>query len=307
VSIGRIDVAAATNLWASSPHATVFTHPEVLSGFFSEVHWWGASQGQEPFVAWPVPLDEQGRPTTSGWFYFVGPMWARSAYPPPAHRALSATLKVYTGLIDALVENYGGFQASIPPPQDDVRAFAWWRYADGAPIRITPRYSARIEALSRPWDDIMAGMRQLRRRELRRTEPVKGLAWSRELEAEELSSLYLQRVSGNPLEVMSETRRLLDLVSQGWGSLSVARDADGTVAAAIVVLSDGRTANVVVNSVADSWRQSGVSVHNMSRTIAQAREEGHESFDFNGANSPARGDDKHSYGAVPVLYFDVAL
>ena len=28
-------------------------------------------------------------------------------------------------------------------------------------------------------------------------------------------------------------------------------------------------------------------------------------FDFNGANSPHRGDDKHSYGAKPLLYFEI--
>ena len=28
-------------------------------------------------------------------------------------------------------------------------------------------------------------------------------------------------------------------------------------------------------------------------------------FDFNGANSPNRGDDKHSYGAKENLFFDL--
>lgn len=28
-------------------------------------------------------------------------------------------------------------------------------------------------------------------------------------------------------------------------------------------------------------------------------------FDFNGANSPLRGDDKHSYGASEKLYFQL--
>jgi lipid II:glycine glycyltransferase (peptidoglycan interpeptide bridge formation enzyme) len=41
------------------------------------------------------------------------------------------------------------------------------------------------------------------------------------------------------------------------------------------------------------------------KAIETARDRGLKYFDFNGANSPDRGDNKHSYGAEPVLYFDI--
>jgi hypothetical protein len=41
------------------------------------------------------------------------------------------------------------------------------------------------------------------------------------------------------------------------------------------------------------------------KAIETARDRGLKHFDFNGANSPARGDNKHSFDAEPVLYFDI--
>lgn len=302
----RIEGAAAANLWRASPHATIFTRPDVLARFFNDVHWWGAHKKGRLVAAWPVPLGEGDRPTSSGWFYFVGPIWHHEAFPPVAHRALSGTLPVYTGFIDGLVSAYGGFVSSLPPPQSDVRAFSWWRYDAGAPIAVQARYSARVDSLStRSFDDLLAGMRQLRRRELRRDLSALGIQWSSRIEPDELAAVYLERVPEDEAEVLVSSERLVELIADGAGFASIARDADGKVASAIVVLSDGSMANVVVNSVAEAWRPSGVSVQNMVRVLAHTQQTGHERLDFNGANSPSRGDDKHSYGAAPVLYFEV--
>ena len=42
-----------------------------------------------------------------------------------------------------------------------------------------------------------------------------------------------------------------------------------------------------------------------SATFMFAEGDKFNSFDFNGANSPLRGDDKHSYGAEEKLYFQL--
>lgn len=308
IVVDRLDPGSANELWRNSPHATVFTRPDVLDRFFEDVHWWGASKGGRLLAAWPVPLDAMGRPTASGWFYFVGPIWDGSAYPPVAHRSLSGTLPVYTGLIDALVTAYGGFIGSLPPPQTDVRAFSWWRYERGAPVDVRPRYSARLGGLaSRSFDDVLGGMRQVRRYEMRRNLPDETLEWSSHIEPAELTSLYLQRVPVHEERALSDARRLLKIIASGDGFLSVARDTEERVVAVVAVLCDASMGNLVVNSVTDTWRASGVSVHNMVRALSHARQLGLDQFDFNGANSPARGDDKHSYGAEPVLYFDVSF
>lgn len=306
--VDRIDVGSATEVWGASPHATIFTRPDVLARFFDDVHWWGASKNGRLLAAWPVPVDRVGRPAKSGWFYFVGPIWDGTAFPPVAHRALSGTLSVYTGFIEAFVSAYGGFAGSLPPPQTDVRAFTWWRYEQGAPVDVRPRYTARIGNMrSRSMDDILAEMRQLRRREMRRDLSKEGVGWATDINSEELAGVYSQRVPGDLAAVRSDAKKLLSIIRNGAGFTTVARDRAGEVVAVVAVLCDESMGNVVINSVADDWRASGASVQTMIRAISQGRQVGLDRFDFNGANSPARGDDKHSYGAEPVLYFDVAF
>jgi hypothetical protein len=302
----QVDDELPSELWRASPDATIFTRPDVLRRFFEDVHWWVAVKKGKPVAAWPVPLDASGRPTSSGWFYFVGPIWVCNALPPPAHRALSGTVPIYTGFIDAFVETYGGFVASLPPTQTDVRAFTWWRYDEGAPIDVRPRYSARIDSLaSRSYENLLAGMRQVRRYELRQDLSLGKIQWSSELSPEELTGIYLERVPGDAASILTDAERLLALIEDGAGFASVARDADGKVKAAIAALCDGVMANVVVNSVSADWRSTGLGVHNTVRALAHVQQIGLNSLDFNGANSPNRGDDKHSYGARPILYFDV--
>ena len=307
VAIERIESEMARTLWAESPHATVFTRPNVLAAFFEDVHWWGAFKGLDLIAAWPVPLDERGLPTTSGWFYFVGPLWSSAVYPPPPHRTLSATLPVYTGFIESLIAAYGGFSASLPPTQADVRAFTWWRYAEGAPIQVAPQYTARIEGLSgRDWKDVLAGMRQVRRYALRQTAHLKDITWSDQVEAKELCNIYLEQTPGVDVEVLRDSQKLLAIAASGSGFVSVGRDTDGMAAAVVVALYDCGAANLVISSVANKWRASGLSVQNTARAIAHAQSLGLSLFDFNGANSPQRGDDKHSYGAREQLYFNVS-
>lgn len=303
-----ISPKSALSLWKESPHATVFTHPDVLRLFFHDVEWWGAIRGMELVAAWPVPMDSQRRATSSGFFYFVGPIWSNRFFPPIAHRALSLTLDVYTAFIDEFIPRYGEVSASLPPPQTDVRAFSWWKYDYGSPIRIEPRYTARIARMNESdLDDIQSRMRQVRRYEIRHRNIAESLTWSTHVAADELSDLYLERTPSDRKRTHEEIERLLLLTEAGWGTSIVSRDHAGRLASGIILLSDGRTANAAINSVSTDWRKLGLSTHSTWRAIQSAAVTGHYSFDFNGANSPRRGDDKHSYGAEALLYFDIQL
>ena len=52
---------------------------------------------------------------------------------------------------------------------------------------------------------------------------------------------------------------------------------------------------------------SGLVAWAIRNQIMMAKSCGLDVFDFNGANSPSRGDDKHSYGAKAALFFEIAL
>jgi hypothetical protein len=72
------------------------------------------------------------------------------------------------------------------------------------------------------------------------------------------------------------------------------------------VLRASSVSNLVLNLTSDEYRKSGISAYGVHASIQKAISLGDTVFDFNGANSPRRGDDKHSYGAEEKLYFDIS-
>jgi hypothetical protein len=311
VSVRIVDDGVALEFWRGSPHATVFTHPEVLGAMAHGHEWFLASKGAAPVCLWPVPLDSTGRVRTPEFSYYVGPMWSAEAAARPAHRALSDALEVYEALIEALVGRYGEVHAELPVGLDDVRAFDWWNYhvPDRPRFSLSPRYTARIPNLQNSTDeDLKASFRELRRRELRRVE--KGAVPKRidAADAEVVRALYHEVMHRQDRPVSAETDNAIaqvhSLASTGHG-LVVGHRNDGAErpASLVVLLIGNATGNMVLNLTATDARTSGIQARTVVEAMRAARVAGCDVFDFNGANSPRRGDDKHSYGAGPALYF----
>ena len=300
-------------LWEESPHSSVFTHPDVLSRLSQGVDWWIAWKGQEPQCFWPVctPVGtEVGLPDLT---YYVGPMWTSVAFPIAPHRWLTRTKRVYEAFIQRFLSEYGCIHACLPKGLLDVRAFDWWNYhQDDKPrFLLKPRYTACIHELDQKDEKSITGeFRQLRRRELRSLKkggpPPRTDQWS----VDDLLRLYSDVMGCQDVGLESENRSkiqaLADLVRNGIGDVVAFMDPanEETIAACLILFGKGE-ANMVLNLVDSHWRESGLPAWMVTETIKAAQEKGMRTFDFNGANSPNRGDDKHSYGAEPVLFFEV--
>jgi hypothetical protein len=99
---------------------------------------------------------------------------------------------------------------------------------------------------------------------------------------------------------------LTALVSAGFGVILAYSLEDASEPDSLVLLLLGRdVAHMVLNLTRSSCRNSGLPAWSIHNAILEARARGCDVFDFNGANSPNRGDDKHSYGAAARLYFRV--
>lgn len=301
------------SFWNLSPHATVFTHPDVLGGLSSRVDWWMARRGDEPLCLWPVTLPNGSHVNVPDFAYWVGPMWSQVIDVIPAHSWLAVSTEVYQGFIRVFVDRYGAIVASLPLGLLDIRVFDWWNYNLPAKprIRIEACYTARIHDLQGlTARQIEAGYRSLRRRELRRVTkngaPEKVTDWT----TDELNILYAD-VMGLQGSSVSETDKikiaaLATVARSGRGEVGAFRDAQsGKLIAAVLLLFAKGVANMVLNLTANQWRGSGLPALTVHTSILAAKERGANVFDFNGANSPNRGDDKHSYGARPELYFNI--
>ena len=311
--IGRISEAEAEEVWGGSPQASVFSRPSVLSKLHEVVEWWAVFKGCEAQCSWPVPIDGLGQVVRVPFTYWVGPLWSSIASRHPAHRTLALTTSVYELFISTFLEQYGVIQAELHPTLTDVRVFDWWNYHEPSlpRFRIRPRYSAEVELLG-PGEPPEAHFRELRRREIRKFatrkddfEPSGEVGW------EEVSRLYLETLADESMDMSSlqaKIRSLIGLIEEGHGWVQAQRfRSDGSLACVILLLCDTGQANMVLNVADRRVRSSGVMADAVLSSMVEAWDRGLTRFDFNGANSPRRGDDKHSYGSRPVLFFELSF
>jgi hypothetical protein len=310
----KISAAEALPFWEKSPYSGIFTHPDILSALSSGVNWWLAFKGKEPLCLWPVPVDEEGNIRIPGFTYWVGPQWLYSFSDIPAHRALSLPTQIYSLCIERFIREYGEIRAELPPGLDDVRTFDWHNYhsPDKPRILIKPRYTARITQMqNKSEDEIFSCYRELRRREVRSCRAQDALVISGNCSLDELYSLYEQVIlkENELLSVKHKATlsKLFSLTSTEYGELLTLRhEQTGEIASMVLLLYGKGIANMVLNLSARKYRNSGIPAFSVHSAIMKAKKDGQHTFDFNGANSPERGDDKHSYGASPHLYFQIS-
>ncbi|NLN70818.1 MAG: hypothetical protein GX142_08585 [Chloroflexi bacterium] len=299
--------------WSNSSQSSAFTHPQVLGKLSKTVDWWIAKKGKQIQCVWPVCKPDGEKIGLPALTYFVGPFWLNDVYPLPAHRSLARSTEVYSGFIERFLSEYGAIEASLPKGLHDIRIFDWWNYheKDQPRFRIRPRYTACIDHLQEKTElDIISDFRQLRRRELRAIEKSPPPARTVDWKADDLIKLYLQVVDDQVDEIIEENCQkipaLVDLVNLGYGEVIAYQDLDdhGIIAACLLLYGHSE-ANMVLNLVDMKWRGTGLAAWMIKESIRIAKAKGMATFDFNGANSPNRGDDKHSYGAAPSLYFEI--
>ena len=312
-SFEPVDNSKALKFWNDSPHASVFTHPDVLSKLCFTVEWWMACKGCEPYCLWPVCLGRDKTVEIPGPVYYAGPMWSRAGATIPVHSRLADSQSVYQGLASRLIDTYGVINAQLPVGVQDVRPFAWWNshQKDRPGFNIMPRYTARLENLSRlEPQEILSGYRPVRRKEIRRLQrqgaPERSLDWDQE----ELATFFCRELEAQGLDLTGPGRDLVHsltgLAAQGWGEIIAFRDPENRdLTSALVLLRAGGVSNMVLNITSRKWRSQGLNSWTIHQGILAAKACGDDVCDFNGANSPERGDDKHSYGAEARLYFEL--
>ena len=313
-SFDLVDETMARSFWDDSPYANVFTHPHVLSRCGGAVDWWMAWKRNRPICLWPVCRPDGITVGLPGFFYYVGPMWSQSSHEIPVHSRMPDSTSVYEGFIVRLLERYGTIHAQLPLGLDDVRMFDWWNYHEPEKPRfsIQPCYTACIRGLqSLTSEGIQAAFRRVRQQELRQARAWLSLERAVDWTSEDLTNLYGEVMGLQNIAVTSATKNqvatLVGLVTEGMGEVVAFRDAEsGQLTSAMILLYAKGVANAVLGMTARQFRRGGrVEAWTIYHAILAARDSGADVFDFNGANSPARGDNKHSYGAAAELFFEI--
>ena len=74
-----------------------------------------------------------------------------------------------------------------------------------------------------------------------------------------------------------------------------------------IMLDCNKTTNAIAQGTTSNSGIKNLAVLMNYKSIISARNRGSNFFDFNGANSPNRADDKHAFGAETLQYFNLSL
>lgn len=276
--------------------------------------WFFLNYKSEPILMWPFSDESRGPLEGFPFSYFFGPLWSDALEDfgqSTQHRlraeGLYMMLDHLSGLTSSLV-------FEVAPGFRDLRPFIWWNQSLGTPgaLRVEPRYTAIIPNLASSSDtELLAKFRKTRRQEIRRIEDGGWFQWSTDLDWAEATCIYadVMHKSGSSIDLTHYSLEgLRSLLGTPSGLLLGSREtATGEVAAFSFILRGKDTSNLVLTGVASKFRRSGLGAWQTFRSIRAARDLGDNYFDFNGANSPRLGDDKHSYGAREQLYFRLTM
>lgn len=317
--IGKFRVAPVPEslvrpFWETSPQATAFSHPDVLAHCAEVLEWWGGWRSEDLVAVWPIRRTNGGcNASGSPFLYHVGPLFSGEIAGFKYHRYQAIRQQALEAMLPPIVERFPGLRFALPPGETDIRAFEWWNHdhPNGPHFVCRPRHTARISNLGRPTDAIRQEFARNRKRDLRLPpggRPVRSNDWS----LRELVELHDQPLERQGIGVSADRERALgDVVaaaSGDRGDVLAWRDPDNGRLASFIVLLFGRTeANDVLCVASDRWRDRGLSAWTTWQGILHARSLGKQIFDFNGANSPRRAADKHSFGARAELYFSIEM
>ncbi|WP_376692003.1 GNAT family N-acetyltransferase [Wenzhouxiangella sp. EGI_FJ10409] len=301
----------AAAFWTDSPQATGFTHPDMLAQCADRVDWWGAWRSEDLVAVWPVCATESEMARPPIFLYYVGPMFSGEIHDFKYHRYQAIRQQALEVLIPQVLSHYGALRFSMPPGETDMRAFDWWNHdhADSGRFQLHVRQTARIQDLQRPIEQLRQDMARNRKRDLR-LKPTRLRGPTSDWSPDEIVALHnepmLRQDQRIPSERIDTLQRVIAAADNGRGAVLAWRDEeDGSLASVIVLIYGPREANDVLCVASERWRDRGLAAWTTWKGIQRARADGKETFDFNGANSPTRAADKHSYNARAEIYFNI--
>lgn len=313
--VTSIKTQIAENFWDMTDDASIFMKPSVLNKMSCEIDWWGCYQNSTLVAVWPICRNELNKVYAPDFTYYVGILFSNTYQNQPNHRKLAYTNSIYESFIQKFKNEYKYITFSNSTNLTDARFFLWKNHDNNSDEKyiITPRYTAQITKITESTiEDIAANFRPARRRHvknaLRQEFFIKKSKKTDQLDAiQELYKSTLDR-QNKPTQqsTLDQIARIIqEIPEENSLCIEVYSPIANKLAFFSLLLYEKKIANLVINLTNIDYRDTNVSSLGILECIRTAKELGCDTFDFNGANSPNRADDKHSYGAEEKLFFQI--
>ena len=315
-SLKKVSSDLYKKVWLDSNQSTIYTSPDFINLFNYKPEYWILYKGEEVVCGWPICLDKkQYTYYYPDFFYYFGPIWSKKFYFSNEHSWLSLSTNVYSEYISKFINLYKKFKFQLHPSLVDVRIFSWYNYGTKKKkFNIKPRYTALINNLkSKTENEIKSNFRYWRRNEIKKISENKNFYISEEINNNEILDLYLGVYDNQNKKILKSTINDLEIIlkkSKNNNFIKILtlkeKKRKHPIAMSINILENNKS-NLLANATDVNYRNLGCNAYLIYKTIMMSKILKKDIFDFNGANSPNRADDKHSFGSYPELFFDIEI
>ena len=307
INIKKVDHEEAYRFWQRSKQNIIFNNPNLLKEFsLYKFDYWQITYGEEKICLWPISiLIKDKKIKIPDFFYYFGPSWYSKDI--KQHKLFKITLDVYNNIIEKLISEYGEIQNELHFSLNDVRAFQWWNYNKKNKFQITPRYSAIIHAKKINDDnDILKNFRYVRRYEIKKFKKEINYFITDQIKNNEIIEMYKNTLGK---DISSETEQTLNdflTLSKKINSeiICLKNKKNEEIISASLLIDSKNYSNLILNLNNKKYKEIGSAPTSIFEILKIKK---NKILDFNGANSPDRADDKHSYGSETKLFFTISF
>lgn len=311
--VSPIEESAAEIFWEMASEASVFVKPSVLKILSYSTDWWGCYQGSTLVAVWPICRNEFGKVYTPEFTYYVGILFSNKFELQPNHRKLAYINYIYESFIQQFKNVYDNL--SFSTSLTDIRYFLWQNHKEisGEKYTLTPRYTALISKINESNKlDLESNFRPARRRHIKNalSQGFSIAITKKSNQIGEVLKMYQSTLDRQHASATQSTRyqiekMLQEIPEENSVCINGYPNNSDKLAFFALIFHAKNTANLVLNLTDSDYRDTNISSLGILECILAAKNIGCDIFDFNGANSPNRADDKHSYGAEQKLFFQI--
>ncbi|MDA7780678.1 hypothetical protein N8938_01480 [Candidatus Pelagibacter sp.] len=316
----EIKIEVAKNFWIEAKSASFFCHPSYLIEMGYKFKYFGAYKGEELLCVWPLLIEQDENLSIPNYSYFFGPFFKHDSADLPSYKSYSNNLQLINCLIKCVISESNNLSFSLLPEFQDIRPFSWWNYhkPDLPKFQIEVRYTARLDLSKIISDDDFQNQfrpddKRKKIKKLRKEKPfISKINHFKDHNV--LVKLYEDTLARSGASTTLEDSKILKKLI----SLSQTKSSDincwvieayeknsETLAGFQLLLGSKKSMYAIAQCAKSDYQKLNINTFLTFESLLFSKSKGYKYFDFNGANSPNRADEKHSYGAVPKSYFQI--
>jgi hypothetical protein len=305
----------AKEVWDSfvdnSPQGTVYCRSTYLDTLELEYDLLMVVEDDVPQLG-VIVLKDNGQVVSSSGFFiqYHGFLMKNGALDMPGHRLSTWLLKVSEFMIDALSKRYDKISLCLHPSWYDMRPLLWFNYHahEKGRFKLDPRYTGLLRLNQfKSFDEYCMSVRKVRRYEYKQAIKQNLVAYESD-DIDMLNRLHLMTFNRQGLGRSELITGLIKKITtsalkNNYGRLLVCKDADQNVLSANLFLFDKNCAYYHMGGNDPQHRDTFSGTFLVFEQLKYFFEKNIPLVDFNGVNSPNRGDYKMSFNLTLACYF----